>query len=43
MIEAARHRFIAAGLPDDRHYYDSFEYAPDVIAAIHAARAGLKV
>lgn len=42
MIEAARHRFIAAGLPDDRLYYDSFEYAPDVIAAILASRAGLK-
>lgn len=43
MIEAARHRFVAAGLPDDRLYYDSFEYAPEVIAAILAGRAGLKV
>jgi len=42
MIEAARHRFLAADLPDDRLYYDSFEYAPEVIAAILAARAGLK-
>ena len=42
MIEAARHRFIAAGLPEDQLYYDSFEYAPDVIAAILAGRAGLK-
>ena len=41
MIEAARHRFIDRGLPEDRLYYDSFEYAPDVIAAILAARAGL--
>ncbi len=43
MIDAARHRFIAAGLPEERLYYDSFEYAPDVIAAILGARAGLKV
>ncbi len=43
MIEAARHRFMAAGLPEDRLYYDSFEYAPDVIAAILAARAGLNL
>ena len=42
MIEAARHRFIAAGLPDDRLYYDSFEYAQEVIAAILAGRAGLR-
>lgn len=43
MIDAARARFIDAGLADDRLYYDSFEYAPDVIAAILAARAGLKL
>lgn len=42
MIESARHRFLAAGLPDDRLYYDSFEYAPEVIAAILASRAGLR-
>jgi CDP-4-dehydro-6-deoxyglucose reductase, E3 len=42
MIEAARHRFAEAGVPMDRLYYDSFEYAPEVIAAILAARAGLR-
>lgn len=41
MIEAARRGFIAAGLPEARLYYDSFEYAPDVLAQIIAARAGL--
>lgn len=43
MIEAARHAFVAAGLPPERLYYDSFEYAPEVIAAILAARAGLRL
>ncbi len=43
MIEAARHRFIDRGLNPERLYYDSFEYAPDVIAAILAARAGLNI
>lgn len=43
MIEAARHRFIDHGLEAERLYYDSFEYAPDVIAAILAARAGINV
>jgi CDP-4-dehydro-6-deoxyglucose reductase len=42
MIEAARHRFVEHGLDPGRLYYDSFEYAPDVIAAILAARAGLR-
>ncbi|EIL87169.1 2Fe-2S iron-sulfur cluster-binding protein [Rhodanobacter sp. 115] len=41
MIDAARHRFTDAGLPDDRLYYDSFDYAPDVLAQIMAGRAGL--
>jgi CDP-4-dehydro-6-deoxyglucose reductase len=41
LIEAGRRRFAAAGLPEDRLYYDSFEYAPDVIAAVLAQRAGL--
>lgn len=40
MIEVARHRFVAAGLPEDRLYYDSFEYAPDVLAKLIAKRAG---
>jgi len=40
MIDIARHRFVAAGLPEDRLYYDSFDYAPDVLAQIIAKRAG---
>jgi CDP-4-dehydro-6-deoxyglucose reductase len=31
---------VAAGLPEDRLYYDSFDYAPDVLAQIIASRAG---
>ena len=34
MIDIARHRFVAAGLPEDRLYYDSFDYAPDVLAKL---------
>lgn len=41
MIDAAHPLFLAAGLPEDRLYYDSFEYAPDVLAQIIAARAGI--
>ena len=41
MIEVARHRFVTAGLPEERLYYDSFDYAPDVLARIVAARAGI--
>jgi len=40
MIDIARHRFVAAGLPEERLYYDSFDYAPDVLAQIIAKRAG---
>jgi CDP-4-dehydro-6-deoxyglucose reductase len=39
MIDAGRHAFIASGLPDDRLYYDSFDYAPDVLAALIKARS----
>ena len=42
MIDVARHRFIERGLDPERLYFDSFEYAPEVIAAILAARAGLR-
>ncbi len=42
MIEAGRRGFVQAGLDEMRLYYDSFEYAPDVLAAILAARAGVK-
>jgi CDP-4-dehydro-6-deoxyglucose reductase len=41
MIDAAHPRFLAAGLPEDRLYYDSFEYAPDVLAQVIAGRAGI--
>ena len=41
MIAASRERFVAAGLPEDHLYFDSFEYAPDVLASILAARAGI--
>jgi CDP-4-dehydro-6-deoxyglucose reductase, E3 len=43
MIDAGRKLFIDAGLPEDRLYYDSFDYAPDVLAQILAGRAGLNV
>ncbi|MDN5924669.1 MAG: FAD-binding oxidoreductase [Xanthomonadales bacterium] len=41
LIDAARHTFAAAGLGEDHLYFDSFEYAPDVIAAILRRRAGI--
>ncbi len=41
MIDAGHQRFLDAGLPEDRLYYDSFEYAPDVLASIIAGRAGI--
>ncbi|MDE1894516.1 MAG: 2Fe-2S iron-sulfur cluster binding domain-containing protein [Pseudomonadota bacterium] len=41
MIEASHQAFLDAGLPEDRLYYDSFEYAPDVLAQIIAGRAGI--
>ena len=41
-LEFARHAFVAAGLPEQRLYYDSFDYAPDVLAAILGSRAGLR-
>ena len=30
MIHAARHGFVDAGVPEDRLFYDSFDFAPDV-------------
>lgn len=39
MIEAGRRSFVAAQLPEDRLYYDSFDYAPDVLAALIRARS----
>jgi len=41
MIDAAHPLFLDAGLPEERLYYDSFEYAPDVLAQIIASRAGI--
>lgn len=41
MVDAGRHAFVAAGLPEDRLYYDSFDFAPDVLAALIRARQGL--
>jgi CDP-4-dehydro-6-deoxyglucose reductase len=41
MIDAGRKLFVDAGLPEERLYFDSFEYAPDVLAQILAGRAGI--
>ncbi len=41
LIEAARRAFIAAGLPEVQLYYDSFEYAPEVLDRILRGRAGI--
>jgi CDP-4-dehydro-6-deoxyglucose reductase len=41
MIDAGRKLFVDAGLPEGRLYYDSFDYAPDVLAQILAGRAGI--
>ncbi len=34
MIAASRGAFLQAKLPEDRLYYDSFDFAPDVLAAL---------
>ncbi|MGA9334192.1 MAG: CDP-6-deoxy-delta-3,4-glucoseen reductase [Rudaea sp.] len=41
LIDSGRRSFVQAGLPEDRLYYDSFDYAPDVLAQILKARAGI--
>ncbi len=41
MVDAGHQGFLDAGLPEDHLYYDSFEYAPDVLASIIAGRAGI--
>jgi CDP-4-dehydro-6-deoxyglucose reductase len=41
MIDAGRRLFADAGLPEERLYFDSFDYAPDVLAQILAGRAGI--
>ncbi len=38
MISACRAAFLAAGLPEERLYYDSFDFAPDVLAKLIHAR-----
>jgi CDP-4-dehydro-6-deoxyglucose reductase len=34
MIEAIRHEYVARGLPREQLYFDSFDYAPDTLAAM---------
>jgi CDP-4-dehydro-6-deoxyglucose reductase, E3 len=41
LIDAGRRSFVQAGLAEERLYYDSFDYAPDVLAQILQARAGI--
>nr|WP_244962509.1 CDP-6-deoxy-delta-3,4-glucoseen reductase [Oleiagrimonas soli] len=41
LIDAGRRAFVEAGLPEGRLYYDSFDYAPEVLARILDARAGI--
>ncbi|MGA8278473.1 MAG: 2Fe-2S iron-sulfur cluster-binding protein [Rhodanobacteraceae bacterium] len=41
MIDAGRRAFVQAGLPEERLYYDSFDYAPEVLARILRGRAGI--
>ena len=41
LIDAGRRSFVQSGLPEERLYYDSFDYAPDVLAQILNARAGI--
>ncbi len=41
MIDAGRRSFVQAGLPEDRLYYDSFDYAPDILAQVLRSRAGI--
>jgi CDP-4-dehydro-6-deoxyglucose reductase, E3 len=38
MVEAVRHEFVERGLPPDQLFFDSFDYAPDVLAKLGAAR-----
>jgi CDP-4-dehydro-6-deoxyglucose reductase, E3 len=41
MIDAGRRAFVEAGHREDRLFYDSFDYAPDVLAEILRSRAGI--
>lgn len=40
MVEAVRHEFMERGLPATQLYFDSFDYAPDVLARLQAAAVG---
>lgn len=40
MVEAVRHEFMARGLPAQQLFFDSFDYAPDVLAKLGAAAPG---
>ncbi len=40
MVDAGRQFFVDAGALESRLYFDSFDYAPDVLEQIIAARAG---
>jgi CDP-4-dehydro-6-deoxyglucose reductase len=35
LIDAGRHEFVAHGLPEHHLYFDSFEFAPDILAKMH--------
>jgi CDP-4-dehydro-6-deoxyglucose reductase len=37
MVEAIRGTFVAAGLPREQLFFDSFDYAPDTLAAMRGA------
>lgn len=41
LIDVGRSAFVKAGVPEDRLYFDSFEYAPDVLNQILGNRAGI--
>ncbi len=43
MVEAATEAFVAAGLPRTQLFTDNFRYAPEKLAEILDARAGLRV
>lgn len=36
MVETVRHEFVARGLPPQQLFFDSFDYAPDVLAKLGA-------
>jgi CDP-4-dehydro-6-deoxyglucose reductase len=36
MVESVRHEFVARGLPAQQLFFDSFDYAPDVLAKLDA-------